>query len=189
MSDKKVTCLNNTYACGLFCPYPSFFTFHRKIFLKQSLYVLYSPFLCLSVFTSITHPGNPESLQPLSDLNDRVFWFWHGRFASGLPGVDQVLGQADAGMRASYGDLSVGRAFHRVGNLDLSAWHLADLIDLCALAANDAANELPRRKERAWVKATVLKNTTNTTITSKNNNNTNNWMFSWKYGKSVHMLI
>lgn len=109
---------------------------------------------------------------------------------SGLPGIDQVLGQADAGVRASYGDLPVSRAFHRVGNLDLSAWHLADLIDLCTLTANDAANELPRREKKRensmfdtktkkksskcrWIKTNVLKKTTNTTATSKKNNNWN----------------
>lgn len=59
-----------------------------------------------------------------------------------LPGIDQVLGQADTGVGASNGDLSVSWALHRVGNLDLSPWHLTDLIDLCALTANDAANEL-----------------------------------------------
>lgn len=38
-----------------------------------------------------------------------------------LPGIDQVLGQADAGVGAGDGDLSVGGALHRVGDLDLSA--------------------------------------------------------------------
>lgn len=75
-----------------------------------------------------------------------VFLFCDGRFASSLPGIDQVLSQADAGMRASYGDLSVSWALHGVGNLDLSPWHLTDLIDLCTLTANDAANELRREK-------------------------------------------
>lgn len=56
-------------------------------FKKQSLYVLYSLILCLSVFTSITHPGNPELLQPLSDLNDCVFWFWlTGHWSGTRPG-------------------------------------------------------------------------------------------------------
>lgn len=59
-----------------------------------------------------------------------------------LPGIDQVLSQADAGVRASDGDLSVGGAFHGVGNLDLSPRHLTDLVDLCTLAADDAADEL-----------------------------------------------
>lgn len=59
-----------------------------------------------------------------------------------LPGIDQVLSQTDAGVRASDGDLSVSGAFHGVGNLDLSARHLADLVDLCTLATNDAADEL-----------------------------------------------
>lgn len=66
---------------------------------------------------------------------------------SPLPGIDQVLSQADTGMGASDGDLSVSRALHRVGNLDLSPWHLTDLIDLCALTADDAANELGYRKK------------------------------------------
>lgn len=59
-----------------------------------------------------------------------------------LPGIDQVLSQTDAGVGASDGDLSVSGAFHRVGNLDLSARHLTDLVDLCTLATNDAADEL-----------------------------------------------
>lgn len=37
-----------------------------------------------------------------------------------LPGVDQVLGQADAGVGAGDGDLSVGGSLHGVGDLDLS---------------------------------------------------------------------
>lgn len=37
-----------------------------------------------------------------------------------LPGIDQVLSQADAGVGASDGDLSVSGALHGVGNLDLS---------------------------------------------------------------------
>lgn len=74
-----------------------------------------------------------------------------GRFALAiatfLPGIDQVLSQADTGMRASDGDLSVSWALHRIGNLDLSPWHLTNLIDLCALTANDAANELRKNKK------------------------------------------
>lgn len=50
-------------------------------------------------------------------------------------------------MRASDGDLSVSGAFHRVGNLDLSTRHLANLVDLCTLAANDAADELGGGKQ------------------------------------------
>ena len=61
-----------------------------------------------------------------------------------LPGVDEVLGQADAGGRARDGHLAVGRAVNRIGNLDLSARHLPDLIDLGALAANDASDQLWR---------------------------------------------
>lgn len=59
-----------------------------------------------------------------------------------LPSIDQVLSQADAGMGASDGNLSVSRAFYWVGNLDLSPWHLTNLVDLCALTTNDAADEL-----------------------------------------------
>lgn len=73
--------------------------------------------------------------------------FCEGCFASDSPGADQVLSQADTGVRASDGDMSVSGALHRVGNLDLSPWHLTDLIDLCTLAADDAANELKEGKE------------------------------------------
>ena len=59
-----------------------------------------------------------------------------------LPGIDQVLGQADAGRGPGYGDLAVSGPLHWVGNLDLSAGHLTDLIDLRSLAANNAANQL-----------------------------------------------
>lgn len=65
-----------------------------------------------------------------------------------LPGIDQVLSQTDAGVGASDGDLSVSGAFHGVGNLDLSARHLADLVDLCTLATNDAADELGEENKR-----------------------------------------
>lgn len=75
------------------------------------------------------------------------FLFCEECCASDSPGADQVLSQADAGVRASDGDMSVSGALHRVGNLDLSPWHLTDLIDLCTLAANDAANELKEGKE------------------------------------------
>ena len=61
-----------------------------------------------------------------------------------LPGIDEVLGQANAGGRAGDGHLAVGGAIHRVGNLDLSARHLPDLIDLGALAADDASDQLCR---------------------------------------------
>lgn len=68
-----------------------------------------------------------------------------------LPGVDQVLSQADAGRGAGDGHLPVRRALHWVGDLDLSPGHLADLIDLSPLTANDAANQLRPRKAREKV--------------------------------------
>ena len=63
-----------------------------------------------------------------------------------LPGIDEVLGQTDAGGRACDGDLAVSRSIHWICNLDLGAWHLPDLIDLCSLAANDAPNQLWLRR-------------------------------------------
>lgn len=86
--------------------------------------------------------------------------------ASFLPGIDQVLSQADTGMGASDGDLSVSWAFHRVGNLDLSPWHLTNLIDLCALTANDAANEL-RKNKKTWGKHQHVFYFTNETMQTK----------------------
>lgn len=62
-----------------------------------------------------------------------------------LPSIDEVFSQADAGWRASDGDLAVIGAFNRIGNLDLSSWHLANLIYLGTLTANDAANQLQRK--------------------------------------------
>ena len=62
------------------------------------------------------------------------------------PGVDEVLCQADAGRRAGDGDLTVGRAVHWVGDLDLGAGHLTNLVDLGALATDDAPNQLWRKE-------------------------------------------
>lgn len=61
-----------------------------------------------------------------------------------LPSIDEVFSQADAGWGASDGDLAVIGAFNRISNLDLSSWHLANLVDLGTLTANDAANQLKR---------------------------------------------
>lgn len=60
----------------------------------------------------------------------------------GEPGVDEVLGQADAGGGASDGDLPIRGALHRVGDLDLSPRHLPDLIDLGTLTADDAPDQI-----------------------------------------------
>lgn len=63
-----------------------------------------------------------------------------------LPGVDEVLCQADAGRWASDGDLAIGWSIHWICNLDLGTRHLPDLVDLGPLAANDAPNKLQWRK-------------------------------------------
>lgn len=59
-----------------------------------------------------------------------------------LPGVDEVLGHADAGRRACDRDLAHGRAISSAGNFDVSSRDLANLIDLAALSSNYAANKL-----------------------------------------------
>lgn len=63
-----------------------------------------------------------------------------------IPSIDEVFGQADAGWGASDGDLAVAGALDRIGNLDLSSWHLANLIYLGTLTANNAANQLQRER-------------------------------------------
>lgn len=59
-----------------------------------------------------------------------------------LPGIDEVLGHADAGRRARDRDLAHGWAIGGAGNFDVSSGDLANLIDLAALSPNYAANEL-----------------------------------------------
>lgn len=63
------------------------------------------------------------------------------------PGVDEVLRETDASRGAGDGDLAVGRAVHRISDLDLGTRHLPDLIDLGPLAADDAPNKLKRERE------------------------------------------
>lgn len=60
----------------------------------------------------------------------------------GSPGVDEVLGHADAGRRARHGDLAHGRAVGGAGDLDVSSRDLPDLVDLAALSSNYAADKL-----------------------------------------------
>lgn len=59
-----------------------------------------------------------------------------------LPGVDEVVGHADAGRRACDRDLAHGWAISGTGNFDVSSRDLANLIDLAALSSNYAANKL-----------------------------------------------
>lgn len=63
-----------------------------------------------------------------------------------LPGVDEVLGDADAGRRASDRDLAHGWAISSTGNFDVSSRDLANLIDLAALSSNYATNKLERER-------------------------------------------
>lgn len=63
-----------------------------------------------------------------------------------LPGVDEVLGHADAGRRACDRDLAHGWAISGTGNFDVSSRDLANLIDLAALSSNYAANKLDGEK-------------------------------------------
>ena len=57
----------------------------------------------------------------------------------GLPGVDEVLGQADVGRGSCNGDLALRRTLHGVSNFDLRPRHLSDLVDLGSLAPDYAA--------------------------------------------------
>lgn len=59
-----------------------------------------------------------------------------------LPGIDEVLGDADTGRRARDRDLAHGWAISGAGNFDVSSRDLANLIDLAALSSNYAANKL-----------------------------------------------
>lgn len=59
-----------------------------------------------------------------------------------LPGIDEVLGNADTGWRACDRDLAHGWAISGAGNFDVSSRDLANLIDLAALSSNYAANKL-----------------------------------------------
>lgn len=61
-----------------------------------------------------------------------------------LPGVDEVLGDADAGRRACDRDLAHGWTISGTGNFDVSSRDLANLIDLTALSSNYAANKLEK---------------------------------------------
>lgn len=63
--------------------------------------------------------------------------------ATVLPGIDEVLGDVDAGWRACDRDLAHGWAISGAGNFDVSSRHLTNLIDLAALSSNYAANKLP----------------------------------------------
>lgn len=72
----------------------------------------------------------------------------------GSPGIDEVLGQADVGRCPCDGDLALRRSLHGVGDLDLRARHLTNLVYFGSLAADDATNELQHKtgvKSEAWV--------------------------------------
>lgn len=66
--------------------------------------------------------------------------------ASQLPGVDEILGQADVCRRPADGDLALGRAFRGICDFDLSPRHLSDLVDFGSLTPDDAAYELERQR-------------------------------------------
>lgn len=68
-----------------------------------------------------------------------------GGGGGGSPGVDEVLSQADVGRRPCDGDLALGRSLHGVGDLDLRARHLTNLVYFGSLAADDATNELQHK--------------------------------------------
>ena len=59
-----------------------------------------------------------------------------------LPGINEVLSHTDARWRACDRDLAHGGSISGAGYFDVSSWYLANLIDLTALSANNAANEL-----------------------------------------------
>ena len=59
-----------------------------------------------------------------------------------LPGSDEVLGQVDADWCSSDGHVSVAAAVQLAAYLDLRTRHLANLVDLGALAPDDGANQL-----------------------------------------------
>lgn len=63
-----------------------------------------------------------------------------------LPGVDEVLGHADAGWWACDRDLAHGWAISGARNFDVSSRDLTNLIDLAALSSNYAANKLQVKK-------------------------------------------
>ncbi len=72
---------------------------------------------------------------------------WEGKV---LPRTDEVLSHADVGWGACDGDVAHCRTVCGPGNFDLGTRHLANLIDLTALSANDAAYELRDRETDGW---------------------------------------
>lgn len=171
-----------------------------KNLLKQSLYVLYSLILCSSVFTSITHPGNPEFLQPLSDLNDCVFCFWlTGRWSGTRPGWcwrESQLWWPVCQSSLPQGWQSWSERLTSGG----SHWSLHPDGQWCSQWA--AQEEKKKRRENSmfdtktkksskgrWIKTNVLKKTTNTTATSKNNNDNKQNVFFETWQVSSHANI
>lgn len=59
-----------------------------------------------------------------------------------LPGGNEVLGQVDADWCSCDSDMTVTCPVQLAADLDLSSWHLPDLVDLSALTANDRADQL-----------------------------------------------
>lgn len=55
-----------------------------------------------------------------------------------LPGIDEILGQADVSRGPCDGDLALWRALHGVGNFDLRPRHLSNLIYFGSLTSNNA---------------------------------------------------
>lgn len=56
----------------------------------------------------------------------------------GLPGIDEILGQADVSGGPCDGDLALRRALHGIGNFNLCPGHLSNLIYFGSLTANNA---------------------------------------------------
>lgn len=89
---------------------------------------------------------------------------WGRRVASrysgvwSLPGGDEVLGEVDADRGAGDGDVPVTSAVQLAADLDLSAWHLPDFVDLGALSADDWADELWKVKTVRGKKRQLIRN-------------------------------
>lgn len=68
-----------------------------------------------------------------------------------LPGGNEVLGQVDADRCSCDSDMTVTCPVQLAADLDLSSWHLPDLIDLSALTADDRADQLQKEQRRGRI--------------------------------------